>query len=153
MGDVPPTLTPIATRMSSSRYLNETYTNMATRQTVKMLSPLRFTIYLLFFFSPGTFSSTLRLHRDQRFLLPQDRGFSTVNAKEEFIHGIGADAKRRAARSAREDIAPGMYQHRNRRSAVEPPVPKVYGQVMHYFSSSNYNSTESRSHVTIGRLS
>ncbi|XP_029570089.1 sortilin-related receptor-like [Salmo trutta] len=114
--------------MSSSRYLNETYTNMATRQTVKMLSPLRFTIYLLFFFSPGTFSSTLRLHRDQRFLLPQDRGFSTVNAKEEFIQGIGADAKRRAARSAREDIAPGMYQHRNRRSAVEPPVPKVYGQ-------------------------
>ncbi|KAK6296810.1 hypothetical protein J4Q44_G00329520 [Coregonus suidteri] len=101
---------------------------MATRQTVKMLPPLRFTIYLLFFFAPGTFSSTLRLHRDQRFLLPQDTGFSTVNANEEFIHGIGTDAKRRAVRSAREDRASGMYQHRNRRSAVEPPVPKVYGQ-------------------------
>ncbi|CAB1348796.1 unnamed protein product [Coregonus sp. 'balchen'] len=101
---------------------------MATRQTGKMLSPLRLTIYLLFFFAPGTFSSTLRLHRDHRFLLPQDRGYSTVNANEEFIHGIGADAKRRAARNTREDRASGMYQHRNRRSAVEPPVPKVYGQ-------------------------
>lgn len=127
---VPPTRTPIASRRSTSSYPNETYTNMATRQTVKMLSPLRFTIYLLFFFAPGTFSSTLRLHRDQRLLLPQDRGFSTVNANEECIHGIGADAKPRAAHNAR-----GMYQHRIRRSAVQPPVPKVYGQVMHYFSS------------------
>ncbi|XP_029628708.1 sortilin-related receptor isoform X2 [Salmo trutta] len=128
MMGVPPTRTPIASRRSTSSYPNETYTNMATRQTVKMLSPLRFTIYLLFFFAPGTFSSTLRLHRDQRLLLPQDRGFSTVNANEECIHGIGADAKRRAARNAREDRASGMYQHRIRRSAVQPPVPKVYGQ-------------------------
>ncbi|KAL0973055.1 hypothetical protein UPYG_G00198300 [Umbra pygmaea] len=103
---------------------------MATSQTVKMLSPLRFTTYLLFFVAPGIFSSSLHLHRDQRFLLPQDRGFSSVNANE-FTHGISATAKRRAARNviAREDSqSSGMYQHRNRRSAVEQPLPKVYGQ-------------------------
>uniref|UniRef100_A0A3P8Z6A1 Sortilin-related receptor n=1 Tax=Esox lucius TaxID=8010 RepID=A0A3P8Z6A1_ESOLU len=103
---------------------------MATSQTVKMLSPLRFTIYLLLFVAPEIFSSSLHLHRDQQFLLPQDKGFSFVNANA-FIHGISTSGKRRAARNvgtSEDRLSSGMYQHRNPRSAVEPPVPKVYGQ-------------------------
>ncbi|XP_046891253.1 sortilin-related receptor isoform X1 [Hypomesus transpacificus] len=102
---------------------------MATRQTVKMLFHLRRTIFLLFIFAPRTISSTLRLHPDQQFMLPQHKGFSLINAKEVFLQGIGAEAQRRAARNAKEDgAAAGAYQHRSRRSAVESPVPKVYGQ-------------------------
>ena len=63
-------------------------------------------------------------------MLPQHKGFSLINAKEVFLQGIGAEAQRRAARNAKEDgAAAGAYQHRSRRSAVESPVPKVYGQV------------------------
>lgn len=130
----------LATRRRSSSRLpkTETYTNMATTQTGKMLSSLQYALYLLFLCAPGISSSTLRLHQDQHYMLPQDSGFYTINANKELVHGVVAAAPklRRAVRSAREDgVASGAYQqHRHRRSATESAVPKVYGQVMQRIS-------------------
>ncbi|KAM6959084.1 sortilin-related receptor [Aplochiton taeniatus] len=104
---------------------------MATTQTVKMLSPFRCAIYLLFLCAPKPICSTLRLHRDQRYTRPQERGFSTIEARGDSVYGADTEAPKLqgAARSARQGgLASGSYLHRDRRSPAESPVPKVYGQ-------------------------
>ncbi|XP_048838564.1 LOW QUALITY PROTEIN: sortilin-related receptor [Brienomyrus brachyistius] len=104
---------------------------MATRQSFKMRVPLLNAVTLLFVVVPGSFSSSLRLRRDQRFALPQERGFFWVNANREH-HGTGTESGVRAVRGAAEPgdgAAWRIPQHRARRSAAEPPLLKVYGKV------------------------
>lgn len=104
-------------------HTSQTYTNMASGQTRKMLALSRCVIYLLILLIPGSISSTLRLHHDQRFMLPQDRGFSLVRAHLEH-------AESRVVRLEREvRDASAAHQHRARRNAAGSPVPKVYGRV------------------------
>lgn len=73
-------------------------------------------------------------------MLPQNRGFFTVNANKDLTDGDGGGAAapelRLPARSATEDgLHSGGYpQHRHRRSTAESAMPKVYGQVMRGFS-------------------
>ncbi|XP_036392634.1 sortilin-related receptor-like isoform X1 [Megalops cyprinoides] len=99
---------------------------MAPRRSCKMLSPLRFTVYLLLCAAPGAFSSTLWLHRDQRFMLPQDRGFSWVSAND---RQLGVETRRSGLLGGSErKAASATHQHRDRRSAAESPLPKVYGK-------------------------
>lgn len=96
---------------------------MASEQTRKMLPLSRCAIYLLLLLVPGAISSTLRLHHDQRFMLPQDRGFSRVSAHLEH-------AESRIVRLEREvREASAAHQLRVRRNAAGAPVPKVYGRV------------------------
>uniref|UniRef100_A0A4W4GF62 Sortilin-related receptor n=1 Tax=Electrophorus electricus TaxID=8005 RepID=A0A4W4GF62_ELEEL len=98
---------------------------MATRQARKMLALRRWGMYLLLLLVPGSVSATLRLHQDRRSVLPQARGFSLVNVREEVVQGLGSET--RIVRFAREvQAAPTV--HRNRRSPAESPVPKVYGR-------------------------
>ncbi|XP_016368987.1 sortilin-related receptor-like [Sinocyclocheilus rhinocerous] len=96
---------------------------MASGQTRKMLALSRCAIYLLLLLVPGAISSTLRLHHDQRFMLPQDRGFSLVRAHLEH-------AESRVVRLEREvrEASSSAHQHRVRRNAAGSPVPKVYGR-------------------------
>lgn len=69
-------------------------------------------------------------------MLPQSRGFFTIEANEDFPGGDGggaaAPALPMAARSAAEGGShSGAHPlHRSRRSAGESTMPKVYGQVM-----------------------
>ncbi|XP_073673926.1 sortilin-related receptor [Garra rufa] len=95
---------------------------MASGQTRKMLALSRCAIYLLLLLVPGAISSTLRLHHDQRFMLPQDRGFSLVRAHLDHAESrvVRLDREVREASSA--------HQHRVRRNAAGSPVPKVYGR-------------------------
>lgn len=96
---------------------------MASGQTRKILALSRCAIYLLLLLVTGAISSTLRLHHDQRFMLPQDRGFSLVRAHLEH-------AESRVVRLEREvREASSAHQHRVRRNAAGSPVPKVYGRV------------------------
>ncbi|XP_076833567.1 LOW QUALITY PROTEIN: sortilin-related receptor [Brachyhypopomus gauderio] len=99
----------------------ETYTNMATGQALKMLALAPWAIYWALLVVPGSVSTTLRLHHDRRFMLPQDRGFSLVDLDEEVVRG-----DRGAARFARD--AEKVSAVRSGRSAAEPAVPKVYGR-------------------------
>ncbi|XP_035288047.1 sortilin-related receptor-like isoform X1 [Anguilla anguilla] len=100
---------------------------MATRQPHKMPFRALFTIFLLHAVVPGCFS-TLRLHKDERFILPQNRGFSWVNADEQHL-GMGTEAPKQAFQGSRERRAASqMYQHRNRRSDSDLPPLKVYGK-------------------------
>ncbi|XP_056330271.1 sortilin-related receptor isoform X2 [Danio aesculapii] len=93
---------------------------MASGQTRKMLALSRCAIYLLLLLVPGAISSTLRLHHDQRFVLPQDRGFSLVSAHLE-------PAESRVVRLEREvREASAAHQLRVRRNAAGAPVPNVY---------------------------
>ncbi|XP_048015876.1 sortilin-related receptor [Megalobrama amblycephala] len=95
---------------------------MASEQTRKMLPLSRCAMYLLLLLVPGAISSTLRLHHDQRFMLPQDRGFSRVSAHLEH-------AESRIVRLEREvREASAAQQLRVRRNAAGAPVPKVYGR-------------------------
>ncbi|XP_051965527.1 sortilin-related receptor-like [Xyrauchen texanus] len=95
---------------------------MASGQTRKMLAFSGCAIYFLLTLVPGSISSSLRLHHDQRFMLPQDQGFSLVSAHREH-------AESRVVRLEREvREASAAHQHRVRRNAAEAPVPKVYGR-------------------------
>ncbi|XP_036379298.1 sortilin-related receptor-like [Megalops cyprinoides] len=101
---------------------------MATRQPHKM--PLRalFTIFLFFVLVLDCSSSSLWLREDQRFMLPQNRGFSWVNTDGQ-NHGMGTETWRQALHRGRERrAAPQMHQHDNRRSASDSPPLKVYGK-------------------------
>ncbi|XDV32386.1 hypothetical protein PO909_003231 [Leuciscus waleckii] len=94
---------------------------MASGQTRKMLPLSRCAMYLLLLLVPGAISSTLRLHHDQRFMLPQDRGFSRVSAHLEH-------AESRVVRLEREVTeASAAHQLRVRRNAAGSPLPTVYG--------------------------
>lgn len=63
-------------------------------------------------------------------MLPQNRGFLTIEATEDLAEGDGGGAAAAlAARSAAES-ASDYPQHRPRRSVGESTMPKVYGQVM-----------------------
>ncbi|XP_069003442.1 sortilin-related receptor isoform X1 [Embiotoca jacksoni] len=106
---------------------------MAISRAGRMLSSLRCTLYLLVLGVAGVNPSTLRLHPEQRYMLPQNRGFFTIEASEDLAGGDGggaaAPALPLAARSAAEGGSDsGAYpQHRSRRSTGES-MPKVYGQ-------------------------
>lgn len=69
-------------------------------------------------------------------MLPQNRGYFTIDASEDLLDGDGggaaAPALRLAARSAAEGgrDSGALPLHRSRRSAGESTMPKVYGQVM-----------------------
>ncbi|MED6287589.1 hypothetical protein CHARACLAT_017934 [Characodon lateralis] len=82
----------------------------------------------------GVTSSTLHLHPDQRYTLPQNRGFFTVGANEDLFAGDGrssaASALPLAARSDAQVMSgSGAHrEHRSRRSAGKSAMPKVYGQ-------------------------
>ncbi|GAA6077923.1 sortilin-related receptor isoform X1 [Tachysurus ichikawai] len=89
---------------------------MAARQTGKMLAVGRCAVYVLLWLVPGSLCSTLRLHRDHTFMLPQDRGFSLVSA-----------FKQLSERSA-EQHSDSQHRHRARRSSTVTDVPKVYGR-------------------------
>lgn len=98
-----------------------------------MLSPVRIALQLLLFYLTGLFSSTLHLPRSQRFMLPQDRGFSLVTAGEDHIQAASAEGQTQDVRLEREarEASPPVQRHRYRRAA-ESPVPKVYGRVKHF---------------------
>ncbi|KAK0145654.1 Sortilin-related receptor [Merluccius polli] len=104
---------------------------MATTQAGEMLSSLRCTICLLFLSAVGVRSTTLHPHQEQH-LLPQNRGFLTINADVDLSHGTGAAVPklRRAPRSATKDgLDAGSNHHlRGRRGAAVSAMPKVYGQ-------------------------
>ncbi|KAJ8343111.1 hypothetical protein SKAU_G00330390 [Synaphobranchus kaupii] len=100
---------------------------MATRRPQKMPFSALLTIFLLHAVVPGCFS-TLRLHKDERFILPQYRGFSWVNTDEQHL-GMGTETQRQAFPGERERRAASqMHQHRNRRSDSHLPPLKVYGK-------------------------
>lgn len=109
---------------------------MAISQAGEMQPSLRCSLYLLVLWVAGINSSTLRLHPEPRYILPQNRGFFTLEANEDLPAGDGggaaAPALPLAARSVAESGSDsGAYlQHRSRRSTGESPMPKVYGQVM-----------------------
>uniref|UniRef100_A0A8B9H7A1 Sortilin-related receptor, L(DLR class) A repeats containing n=1 Tax=Astyanax mexicanus TaxID=7994 RepID=A0A8B9H7A1_ASTMX len=92
---------------------------MATQQTCRMLSLRRCAVFLLLWFVPGSFSDTLRLHQDPRFMLPQDRGFSLVSASAGLLESSAGGAA---------GAYPGQ-RARSRRSAAESPaMTRVYGR-------------------------
>ncbi|KAI1903297.1 hypothetical protein AGOR_G00025750 [Albula goreensis] len=100
---------------------------MATRQPHKMPFSALFTIFLLYATVRDSFSSSLRLHRDERFILPQNKGFSWVNADKH--HGIGTGTQKQALQGERERRAASqMHKDRNRRSASDLPLLSVYGR-------------------------
>ncbi|XP_039986583.1 sortilin-related receptor isoform X1 [Xiphias gladius] len=107
---------------------------MAITQTGRMPSSLRCSLYILVLGVAGINPSTLRLHPEQRYMLPQNRGFCTIEASEDFPDGDGggaaAPALPLADRSGSEGGSDsGTYpQHRRRRSTGESTMPKVYGQ-------------------------
>ncbi|XP_039862395.1 sortilin-related receptor isoform X1 [Simochromis diagramma] len=107
---------------------------MALSRAGEMLSSLRCLLYLLVLSVAGINSSTLRLHPEQRYMLPQNRGFFTIEASEASLHGDGGGSAARALHlPARSRIEGGSVssvypQHRSRRSAGKPAMPKVYGQ-------------------------
>lgn len=111
---------------------------MAISRAGEMRFSLRCTFYLVVLWVAGTNSSTLRLHPEQRYMLPQNRGFFTVKANEDLPAGDGggtaAPALPLAARSAAGSGSDSNLQHRSRRSAGESTMPKVYGQVMYCVS-------------------
>lgn len=109
---------------------------MAISQAGKMQPSLRCSLYLLVLWVSGINSSTLRLHPEQRYMLPQNRGFLTIEANEDLPDGDGGGAAAPALPLAARSVAEGgsdsgaFPQHRSRRSAGESTMPKVYGQVM-----------------------
>lgn len=113
---------------------------MAISRAGEMRFALRCTFYLVVLWVAGTNSSTLRFHPEQRYMLPQNRGFFTVKANEDLPAGDGggtaASALPLAARSAAGSGSDsgGNLQHRSRRSTGESTMPKVYGQVMYCIS-------------------
>lgn len=102
---------------------------MATRQPHKMPFTALFTLFLVHAMVPGCFS-TLRLYKDERFILPQDRGFAWVNADEQHL-GMGTETQRQAFQGERQPRAPSLvHQLRTRRSSDSDSQPlKVYGKV------------------------
>ncbi|XP_076146177.1 sortilin-related receptor [Alosa pseudoharengus] len=101
---------------------------MATKRTLRMLSPVRITLQLLLFYLTGLFSSTLHLPRSQAFMLPQDRGFSLVTVGEDYIQAAGAEGQTQDVRLEREARGASPVQRHRYRRAAESPVPKVYGR-------------------------
>lgn len=101
-----------------------------------MQPSLRFSFYLIVLWVAGINASTLRLHREQRYMLPQNRGFFTIEANEDLPDGDGGGAPapalplaaRRAAGGGSDSGAHPL--HRRRRSSGESATPNVYGQVM-----------------------
>ncbi|XP_029027892.1 sortilin-related receptor isoform X2 [Betta splendens] len=110
---------------------------MAISQTARMLSSLRFLLYLLILEFTGINSTTLHVHPSQHFSLSQNRGFFIVDAREDLPDGGrgGADAAAPRVPLGTPSITEaeqgsGVYpQYRSRRSAGASTVPKVYGQV------------------------
>lgn len=108
---------------------------MAISQAGEMRSSLRGSLYLIVLWVAGINSSTPRLHPEQRYMLPQNRGFFSIEANEDLPDGDGGGAAAPplplAARRAFEGgWDSGAYPlHRSRRSAGESAMPKVYGQV------------------------
>ncbi|KAJ8266258.1 hypothetical protein GJAV_G00128370 [Gymnothorax javanicus] len=99
---------------------------MATRQPRKMPFSALFTVFLLYAVVPGCFS-TLRFSRDERFILPQNRGFLWVNADGQHL-GMGSKTVRQGFQGESEwRAASQMHQHRKRRSASD--LINVYGKV------------------------
>lgn len=100
-----------------------------------MQCSLRWSLYLLVLWVAGINSSTLRLHTEQHYILPQNRGFFTIEANEDLPDrdggGAAAPTLLLAGRSAAEggSDSGAFPQHRSRRSPGESAMPKVYGQV------------------------
>lgn len=69
-------------------------------------------------------------------MLPQYRGYFTIDANEDLLDADGGGAAAPAMRLAAHGGAEGgsyssaLPQHRSRRSAGESAMPKVYGQVI-----------------------
>ncbi|KAJ8401703.1 hypothetical protein AAFF_G00376740 [Aldrovandia affinis] len=99
---------------------------MATRQPHKMPFPALFAIFIVHVVVPGCFSTSLRIHEDERFILPQNRGFSWVNADDRH-HGTGTETQAFSGERARRS-ASQTQRSRNRRSASDLPPLKVYGK-------------------------
>lgn len=113
---------------------HQTYTNMAMPRLAAPQPSVRSALCLLLLLLlcvSGVRSSTLHLRAGPARMLPQDRGFFTVEANADPAGGDGA-ASLLAARAAAEGGSDsGAYPpHRSRRSAGESAMPKVYGQVM-----------------------
>ncbi|TSX58295.1 Sortilin-related receptor [Bagarius yarrelli] len=89
---------------------------MAARQTGEMLAVGRCAGYVLLWLFPLSLCSTLRLHPDPTFMLPQDRGFSLVSA---FNQPPDRGAEQHSA---------SQHRHRDRRSSTDTALPKVYGR-------------------------
>ena len=131
-----------ASRRSSFGFTesSQTYTNMAITQAGKMLSSLRCSLYLLVLGVSGIHSSTLHLHPEQRYMLPQNRGFFTMEANKDLTDGDGGGAAApglplAGSGAAQRTSGSGAHlEHRRRRSTGELAMPKVYGQVMFYIT-------------------
>ena len=132
MNAAPGTSPPVDGALRSQRSLSQTYTNMAITQTGRMPSSLLCSLCLLVL---GINASTLRVHPEQRYVRPQNRGFFTIEASEDFPDGDGggavAPALPLADRSASEGGSDSgtRPRYRSRRSTGDSATPKVYGQV------------------------
>lgn len=109
---------------------------MAMSQAAEMPSSIPCFLCLLVLVLSGVNSLTLHLHPEQRYMLPQNRGFFTIEANENssIAGGGGAAgsvlplAARRSAEGASGSGA--QPQPRSRRSSGKSAMPKVYGQVI-----------------------
>lgn len=105
---------------------------MAISQAGKMQSCLR--LCLLVLSVAGLNSSTLHIHSEQRYMLPQNRGFFTIDANVDLADGDGGGAAAPALRLAARGVTEGTLDsgafphHRSRRSTGESTMPKVYSQ-------------------------
>ena len=89
---------------------------------------LRCSLFLLLLAAPGPAVSRLRAPAGRGPVLPQDRGFYTVQARPGGGGGGAAAAPALPAAAAAAAAVPAP--HRGRRSAAEAAaLPKVYGQV------------------------
>ncbi|KAM7413680.1 hypothetical protein PAMA_020860 [Pampus argenteus] len=99
-----------------------------------MQTSLRCSFYLYVLWVAGINASTLRLHPEQRYMLPQNRGYFTIDANEDLPDGDGGGAAAPGLRLAAHSAGKGGWDsgalplHRSRRSAGESTMPKVYGQ-------------------------
>lgn len=101
-----------------------------------MPSSPRHSFYLIVLWIAGIHSSTLRLHPEQRFMLPQYRGYFTIDANEDLTDADGGGGAAAAAmllaahgRTKGGSDSGVLPQHRSRRSSGDSTMPKVYGQV------------------------
>ncbi|KAM7399797.1 hypothetical protein PAMP_019041 [Pampus punctatissimus] len=131
---------------------------MAISQAGKMQSSLRCSFYLYVLWVAGINASTLRLHPEQRYMLPQNRGYFTIDANEDLPDGDGGGAAAPGLRLAARSAGGGGWDsgalplHRSRRSAGESTMPKVYGQLSHTDrrSPNAANRTNSLQRVGLG---
>ncbi|XP_077396383.1 sortilin-related receptor [Festucalex cinctus] len=108
---------------------------MALPQAGRMLCPLQRSLYIIILWLVGIHSSTLHLHNEERFILPQHRGYYTVDANKDLPDADGGGNAAPALRLADLGAAEGGSDYgalpakRTRRSTSESTMPKVYGQV------------------------